>query len=117
LFGGIETWTRVGGAMSNFGITFFPVFWGFMAAFSEFFGGIFLILGFLTRPFCVLLTITMIVASTHHLARGDGLRGASHALKSGILFFSLIFVGPGKYSLDQYLRDRRLNISQADSGS
>jgi putative oxidoreductase len=107
LFGGAETWIKLGGAMGNFGITFFPAFWGFMAAFSEFFGGIFLILGFLYRPFCLLLTITMIVAATHHLARGDGIRGASHALESAILFFSLLFIGPGKYSLDQYLRDGR----------
>ncbi|RZK26274.1 MAG: DoxX family protein, partial [Flavobacterium sp.] len=27
--------------------------------------------------------------------------GASHAIELGIVFFSLIFIGPGKYSVDK----------------
>lgn len=109
LFGGPEKWERIGGAMANFGLDFFPVFWGFMAAASEFGGGIFLMVGYLTRPACLFLTITMLVAAVSHLARGDGLGRASHAIEAGILFVSMIFIGPGKYSLDDWLR--RLNKS------
>ena len=35
IMGGPETWTAIGGTMSNLGINFAPTFWGFMAAFAE----------------------------------------------------------------------------------
>ena len=35
-----------------------------------------------------------------HLGKGDGLMGASHAIEAGILFLSLILIGPGRYSLN-----------------
>ncbi len=71
LFGGPERWGKLGAAMGNFGIDFLPAFWGFMASFSEFFGGILLILGLFFRPACILLTLTMIVAAGFHIGRGD----------------------------------------------
>jgi len=107
MFGGPEKWEMLGKAMSSVGIQFVPVFWGFMASVSEFFGGICIILGFFFRPACILLTITMAVAASMHLNRGNGLGGASHAIESGIVFLSLVFVGPGKYSLDEKFRPQR----------
>lgn len=103
MFGGPDAWGKLGMAMGNFGIDFLPAFWGFMAAFSEFFGGILLILGLFFRPTCILLTITMIVAAGFHIGRGDGLMGASHAIENGIVLLSLILIGPGKVSLDKWL--------------
>lgn len=108
LFGGPERWEGIGGAMANLGITFLPAFWGFMAAISESLGGICLILGIFVRPACMLLTITMLIAAIFHLGRGDGLKGAAHAIEVGIVFLSLILIGPGKHSLDAKLN--------ADSG-
>ena len=107
LFGGPERWERIGGAMGSLGITFLPAFWGFMAAISEALGGICLILGLFVRPACILLTITMLVATASHLSRGDGLKGAAHAIEVGIVFLSLILIGPGKYSLDEKLNSAR----------
>ena len=104
LFGGAEKWGQIGMAMASLGIGFMPAFWGFMAAISEFFGGICLILGIVFRPACILLTITMLVATISHLGRGDGLSGASHAIEAGIVFLSLILIGAGKYSLDEKLQ-------------
>lgn len=101
LIGGPEKWGKIGMAMTNTGIHAIPVFWGFMASFSEFFGGICLILGVAFRPACALLTITMAVAASMHFGKGDGLNGASHAIEDGIVFLSLLFVGPGKYSIDK----------------
>ena len=98
--GGVEKWTALGGSMSSFGIDFAPAFWGFMAAFAEFFGGLLLVLGLWWRPILVLLVITMLVAATRHFVAGDGFKGYSHALEAGIVFFALIFIGPGRYSLD-----------------
>ena len=103
LFGGAEKWTQIGMAMASLGIGFMPAFWGFMAAISEFFGGVCIILGIVFRPACILLTITMLVAAVSHLSRGDGLSGASHAIELGIVFLSLIVIGAGKYSVDEQL--------------
>ncbi len=107
MFGGPEIWERIGASMASVGIEFVPVFWGFMASFSEFIGGICIILGLFFRPACILLTITMTIAASGHLSRGDGLRGAAHAIEDGIVFLSLIFIGPGKYSLDEWLKPQK----------
>ena len=107
MFGGVETWGKLGMAMGTFGINFLPAFWGFLSAVAEFLGGILIILGLFFRPACMLLTINMIVATSMHLNRGDGLGGASHAIEDGIVFLSLILIGPGKYSLDEKLKPYR----------
>lgn len=101
LMGGPGSWGKIGMATSSVGITVLPVFWGFMAAAAEFLGGICLILGFLFRPACLFLAVTMAVAASMHLGKGEGLRGASHAIEDGIVFLSLIIIGPGKYSIDR----------------
>ena len=107
MFGGPERWERLGASMANVGIEFAPVFWGFIASFSEFIGGICLLLGLFFRPVCILLAITMAIAASGHLSRGEGLRGAAHAIEDGIVFLSLIFIGPGKYSLDEWLKPQK----------
>jgi len=101
LAGGPDGWVKLGGSMKVAGIDFLPVFWGFMAAVSETFGGFLLIVGLFFRPALILLIITMIIAALVHFAKGDGLSGASHAIELGIVFFGLLFIGPGKYSVDK----------------
>jgi putative oxidoreductase len=109
---GPERWEGLGSQMSNFGITFFPVFWGFMAAFSESFGSLFVILGLWTRQASLLLVATMGVAAMRHLslpadAAGSGIAGAAHALEFMIVFVGLFFAGPGKYSLSGMITKKR----------
>lgn len=101
LAGGPNGWTSLGGSMKVIGVDFLPVFWGFMAAVTETFGGFLLIVGLFYRPALILLVFTMVIATMVHLSKGDGLKGASQAIEMGILFFSLIFIGPGKYSVDK----------------
>jgi len=105
--GGPEFWGKIGMATGSVGIHFAPVFFGFMAAAAEFGGGICLILGLSTRLACVFLTINMIVAAAMHLGKGDGLAVASHAIEAGILFFSLILIGAGRYSLDEKFKAKK----------
>ena len=101
IIGGPAMWEKLGGAVHALNITFLPtIFWGFMAAFSECFGGIFLALGIFFRPACILMAITMVVATSQHLlVNGDSFGVASHAIESGILFISLVLIGPGKYTV------------------
>lgn len=100
LTGGMEMWAGLGGAMGVFGIGFAPAFWGFMAAASEFVGGLLLALGLLARPAAFFLLLTMVVAAVMHITGGDGFATFSHPLKLVFVFAGLLLTGPGKYSID-----------------
>ena len=103
LTGGVEAWTQLGGSMKLLGIGFAPAFWGFLAAAAEAIGGQLLAIGLFFRVACAFLVGTMLMATFVHLSSGDDFNTYSHALESAILFLSLAFIGPGKYSLDQML--------------
>ena len=108
LAGGPPMWEELGQSMKYVGITFAPAFWGFMAAMSEFFGGLSLVVGGFFRIAAFFLVCTMIVATVQHFGRGDGYAGgAFHAIEMGIVCLSLFLMGPGKYSLDETLARRR----------
>ena len=102
--GGPEMWLKLGQATGAVGIHFAPKFFGFMASVAEFGGGMCLIIGFLMRPAALMMALTMTVAASMHLAKGDGLGIASHAIEAGIVFYSLILIGPGRFSLDELKR-------------
>jgi putative oxidoreductase len=101
--GGEEVWQKLGEAMQVFGIYEYPIVWGYMAAFVECGGGVLLIFGLLHRITCVLLLITMLVAFASHIFNGDSFGLSSHSIELAILFFSLTFIGPGKFSIDRVL--------------
>jgi len=101
LAGGVHKWAEIGAAVRYVGIHFGFVFWGLMAALSETLGCVLLMLGFLFRVACLLLFITLFVATAMHLGRHQGWEAAAQAVELDILFFSLLFIGPGKYSIDK----------------
>ena len=103
IFGGIEKWTALGKTMGTFGIDFAPAFWGFMSGFAEFFGGLLIVLGLFYRLACLMLVFNLGVAFISQMADGKGLMKASQSLEDGFSFLGALFVGPGKYSLDEYL--------------
>ena len=101
LTGGINSWKEIGASTRHIGIHFWPAVWGFLAAVTETFGGFLLIIGLAFRPVCILMITTLIIAAASHIGSGEGLRGASHAIEDAIIFAGLLFVGPGKYSVDK----------------
>ncbi len=103
LIGGTSEWLWLGQQMSNLGITFAPLFWGFCAAFSECVGGICLILGLGTRVAASFMAFTMFVAVVHHIIKGDSYGYITFPLSQMIIFITLIIAGSGKFSLDYYL--------------
>lgn len=73
---------------------------------AEFFGGIALLIGLLTRPAAVVLAITMLVAIvTVHLSNGLFLSNGGYEFGLALLGISvaLVFSGGGKFSLDRKL--------------
>lgn len=85
-----------------------PPFLQSLAAVSEFFGGLFWILGFLTPIASLGIFCTMAVATyTHAIVRGDPFvgRGGSYelALVYAAVAVLLMMAGPGKYSLDAWI--------------
>lgn len=76
-----------------------------MAGSAEFFGGIALILGLLTRPAALVTAFAMVMAMTVHLGNGLFVSGNGYefALILAAACLSLAFSGAGKYSVDQLL--------------
>ncbi len=105
LIGGPERWAKIGGTLQTFGIDFYPVFWGFMAAFAEFFCSAFIIVGIFFIPATFLLSVNMIVAVLFHLylpeeSPAAGWQGASNAIEYLFAYVVLMISGPGKYKLN-----------------
>jgi putative oxidoreductase len=101
LMGGVSGWKDLGHSTRYIGIHFWPVVWGFLAAATEALGGFLLLIGFAFRPVCILMILTLIVAASTHLGKGEGFDGAIHAIEDALIFAGLLFVGPGKYSVDK----------------
>lgn len=104
IVGGPAVWSKLGLAMGTFGINFAPTFWGFMASFAEFGGGLLFALGLFYRLAAFLLFSNMFVAFASQMIDNKGLAKASQSLEDGLSFFAAAFVGPGKYSMDHWLR-------------
>jgi putative oxidoreductase len=103
IIGGPELWSKIGGAMSNLGITFAPVFWGFMASASEFAGGILILFGLFTRTSSAFMAFTMLIAALNHMSKLDPWGRVIYPVEMFSIFMALLFVGAGKYSLDNLL--------------
>ncbi len=86
---------------------FQPAFlWGWLVALLEFFGGILLAVGFLTRVVAAMLAIQMaVVVIMVHGANGyfwnNG--GYEYPLMWGLLALAIVFRGAGDYSVDKQL--------------
>lgn len=107
VFGGPEMWSEVGASLQSIGIDAAPMFFGFMAGITEFFGGLFLLLGLFFMPSVVSLLIVMLVVTAIHLGAGDPFSIYSHSIELAIVLISLLFLGSGKYNLDKKLEKRR----------
>ncbi len=102
--GSTASWLWLGNQMANLGITFAPLFWGFCAASTEFFGGIALVGGFGTRIAAFLLSCVMFVASIHHITKGDSFGYLSHPLSLLFVFIGIMVAGGGRYSIDHMFK-------------
>lgn len=83
-------------------LTMFPVFFAWMAAFSEAIGGCALVLGFQTRLFSFLILCTMLVVVFIHQMQ-NGLWNMLPGM--GIMFISIfgMVIGSGRFGIDHLL--------------
>jgi putative oxidoreductase len=75
---------------------------GYVSAFTEFVGGIFLVLGLLTRLAAFMVAINMLVALVM-VNRHHGYPGSEYSLALFVIAVMLTFYGPGAVALDRRL--------------
>jgi putative oxidoreductase len=109
ILGGENTWMKLGLTMSNFGIYWRPLAWGYMASMTEALGGLLIVVGLAFRPAAFMLAVNLLVAAAKHIFAGQGLDTASHPLALAAIFIFLLVVGPGKKSLDFIIVNKKLN--------
>lgn len=84
------------------GLGFYPGgFWSVLLACTEFFGGIFIAIGLLTRPaafagMCVLLVTVWF----HWVTQGQGFSGAEKSLLWAAILFFFVIRGGNRHSVD-----------------
>ena len=104
---GTAKWERLGSALTDLiGFESLKIFFGFMASYAESLGALFIMAGLLTRFSSFLLFFTMIVASLKHYFEGEF---SELAFIYGCICFALIISGPGKYSIDNILKEKIIN--------
>lgn len=103
----VHGWSKVSGIEGT--ITMFATMgvgtlMTYVAAYTEFLGGVAILLGILTRVFGGMLAIFMIVAIyLVHLGKGYGMMNGGYEYQLLLLVSVLVIalVGPGKYSLHE----------------
>ena len=79
-----------------------------LAGSAEFFGGISLILGFLTRPAAAVTAFTMLMAMTVHI--GNGLFVSNNGYEFALILLAattaLMVAGGGRLSLDKFIETK-----------
>lgn len=107
LLEGSERWEGSGRAMANLGITFAPVFWGFMVGFTEALAGLLFWVGLAVRPASALMLFVMFVAALNNVVNAGGLGGLAGGRAHPIDFaggaLALMILGAGALSLDRKL--------------
>ena len=81
---------------------FYPgVFWSPLLAATEFFGGILLAIGLLTRPAAVATTIVLLVTVYFHwVVKAEGLGGSEKSILWAAIAFYFAFRGGNAHSVD-----------------
>lgn len=100
LWHGPGSWERFGSAMRHLDFSGHYTFWGFIGALFGCVGGVLMVLGLFFR---VGVLLALLVSLVHLVAiwGREGFYGRLPALEMAILLLCLLFIGPGKSSVDK----------------
>lgn len=84
------------------GLGFYPgAFWSLLLSLTEFFGGIFIALGFLTRPASFAAMFVLLVTVWFHwMTLEQGYPGAEKSILWAAIFFFFVIRGGNRHSVD-----------------
>ena len=100
LIGGPKAWGHFGTGASHFGLHSHVQVWGFLGALLGCLGGILMIFGLFFR---IGVLLVLVIAIGHAIAvyEGTGFRVALPSIEMCFVLAGVLFVGPGKYSVDK----------------
>lgn len=101
---GPDQWLWLGQQLQLLGIDIWPILWGFLAALSEFAGGLLLTAGVFTRQASLFLLLTMVVATIYSATQASQFSDFSYPLSMLIIFLEFT-TGPAenKHSITKTL--------------
>jgi len=99
LAGGAAKWTHYAVAIRAIGIHSHLQWWGLVGALAQFIGGVLLIFGLFFRLGILLVLATVVVHAISLWKPGS--LAAFAPIEFGVILFCLLFIGPGKLSVDK----------------
>ena len=100
LMGGTSAWAQFGAGVRSWGIHSHFQVWGFLAALLGCIGGVVVIFGLFFRP-GILVLLVLAIAHAIGVKHGSGFRTALPSIEMCFVLAGILFVGPGKYSVDK----------------
>ncbi len=100
LLAGPSRWSAFGSAMRNVGMNSQFQIWGLLGALAACIGAALMIFGLFFR-LGVLLVLAVAVVYAVGAVHGSGYRASLAAIELCFILLGLLFVGPGKYSVDR----------------
>jgi putative oxidoreductase len=84
------------------GLGFYPgAFWSLLLSFTEFFGGILMAIGFLTRPASfAAMFVLLVTVYFHWIVQGQGYSGSEKSILWAAIFFYFVIRGGNRHSVD-----------------
>jgi putative oxidoreductase len=100
LMSGPSGWAHFGAGASNWGIHSHFQLWGFLGALLGCIGGVLVVFGLFFR-IGILLLLALAIGHAIGVKHGSGFRTALPSIEMCFVLAGVLFVGPGKYSVDK----------------
>jgi putative oxidoreductase len=100
LIGGPKAWAHFGAGAGHFGLHSHFQLWGLLGALLGCLGGVLMIFGLFFR-IGVLLVLALAIGHAIAVEKGTGFRVALPSIEMCFVLAGMLFIGPGKYSVDK----------------
>jgi putative oxidoreductase len=100
LIGGPKAWATFGAGVGQFGLHSHFQIWGFLGSLSGCLGAVLIIFGLFFR-IGVLLVFVLALGYALAVYQGTGFRAALPSIEMCFVLAGMLFIGPGKYSVDK----------------